>query len=62
MQATAVRTEKIQKLADQYLGFEIQDQGDSYQATPMGWTGEILDAETLPQLRRKIWRWWHQVQ
>jgi hypothetical protein len=61
MQATAVQVEKIQKLDDQYLGFGIQDQGDNYVATPMGWAGEVLQAESMPQLRRKIWRWWHQL-
>ena len=62
MQATAMHTTAIPKLEDQYLGFAIQLQDGYYVASPTGWAGEVLLAETMPQLRRKIWRWWHQVQ
>ena len=62
MQATAVQMKVAQKLEDRYLGFEIQSREGCYVATPMGWRGEVLLAETMPKLRRTIWRWWHQVQ
>jgi len=61
MQATVVRNE-TQKPADEYLGYRIQLQDGSYVAMPLGWNGEVIVAETLPTVRRKIWRWWHQVQ
>jgi hypothetical protein len=61
MQATAIRQSDSQKLQDQYLGFGITVQDGCYVASPMGWTGEVILAESMPQLRRKIWRWWHQV-
>jgi len=45
-----------------YLGFSIQHHAGCFVATPVGWPGEVLLADTMPVLRRKIWRWWHQVQ
>ena len=62
MQATANYRSETRKLEDEYLGYGIQVQEGYFVATPMGWTGEVILAESMPQLRRKIWRWWHQVQ
>ena len=62
MQAIANAPEKRQHLEDEYLGFHIRAVDCTYIATPRGWHGEELAAESLPVIRRKIWRWWHQVQ
>ncbi|MBI3963809.1 MAG: hypothetical protein HY341_02305 [Candidatus Kerfeldbacteria bacterium] len=51
-----------QDVEDEYLGFRIMVHDGTYVAEPKGWIGEILLAETMPQLRRKIWRWWHQLE
>jgi hypothetical protein len=61
MQATMqLKSESL--VEDQYLGFEIELQDGYYVAKPLGWTGEVLLAESMPRMRKKIWRWWHQVQ
>jgi len=62
MQATLRETKHEVRFEDAYLGFGIKVQDGCYVATPVGWTGEVLLAESMPTLRRKIWRWWHQVQ
>ena len=46
---------------DQYLGFSIHDVGGWYLAVPRNWSGEILEASSLPLLRCLIWRWWHEL-
>ena len=58
--ATIQRTESIG--FENYLGFVIQQHAGCLVATPVGWPSEIILADTMPVLRRKIWRWWHQVQ
>ena len=62
MQATAQKIERQAGHLDSYLGFTIQECEGCFTATPQGWTGEILLAESLPTLRRKIWRWWYVIQ
>ena len=62
MQAEAIHEVEVRTAADEYLGFEFEVQDGCFVATPMGWTGETLLAASMPQMRRKIWRWWHQVQ
>ena len=63
MQATTFETQvQARGAVEQYLGFAIQQNSGSYMASPLGWQGEVLLAESMPVLRRKIWRWWHQVQ
>lgn len=62
MQATAQKIERRPGHLDSYLGFTIEELEGCYAATPTGWTGEILIAESLPTLRRKIWRWWYLIQ
>lgn len=62
MQATVNPRVENPTLADEYLGYAIKNQDGCYVATPMGWNGEVLLADNLPTLRRKIWRWWHMVQ
>ena len=62
MQATVKVREELRGVGEGYLGFCIQMLDGWYVATPMGWTGEVLLADDMPALRRKIWRWWHQVQ
>ncbi len=62
MQATVQKLEPEIGYLDSYLGFTIQERDGCYTATPKGWTGEILLAESLPTLRRKIWRWWYLIQ
>jgi hypothetical protein len=63
MQTTANdRPRLASRAGDCYLGFDISTLAGCLVATPTGWPGEILIAESMPALRRKIWRWWHQVQ
>jgi hypothetical protein len=62
MQAIVQEMKHEPRYGDSYLGFEIRTQNGCYVATPAGWTGEVLLAESLPTLRLKIWRWWHMVQ
>lgn len=63
MQATANKLLSLaQQANDCYLGFDISMHAGCYVATPTGWPGEVLLADSMPALRRKIWRWWHQVQ
>jgi hypothetical protein len=62
MQALIQETKREAQLEDSYLGFAIRIHEGSYVATPQGWTGDVLLAESLPTLRRTIWRWWHMVQ
>ena len=49
------------KSVDEYLGFHIQEISGWYLATAMGWRGPVLEAASMPEMRRKIWRWWHQI-
>jgi|RhiMethySRZTD1v2_1073278.scaffolds.fasta_scaffold104767_1 hypothetical protein len=49
------------KAVEVYLGYTIQEIAGWYLAVPRGWRGDILEAETLPVMRRKIWRWWYQI-
>lgn len=49
-------------IVDTYLGYDIRCVGGWYVAGPRGWHGEVLGARSKPLLRRKIWRWWYQVQ
>ncbi len=62
MLATAGAREMEARFEDSYLGFGIRFLDNIFFATPVGWTGEVLLAESMPILRRKIWRWWYQVQ
>jgi hypothetical protein len=63
MQATILADKaETSRLEDEYLGFGIRLVDGLYVAAPMGWTGEVIVADTMPTLRRKIWRWWHMVQ
>ena len=50
------------RAGEHYLGFDISTHAGCFVGTPTGWPGEILIADSMPALRRKIWRWWHQVQ
>ena len=61
MQASATIARSDMRQAELYLGFVIQQHAGCYVATPQGWPGEVLLADSMPVLRRKIWRWWHQV-
>jgi hypothetical protein len=60
MQVTVTR-EEPRKVAEAYLGFEIRWSDGKCMAIPMGWHAEPIHAESLPELRKKIWRFWHQV-
>jgi len=60
MQATATQIE-ARKLAEEYLGFDIQLLDGTLVAVPMGWEGQAIQAESMPKLRKKIWRFWYQV-
>lgn len=63
MQATEIlKKVKEAKSVDEYLGYTIQEVAGWYLAVPNGWTGDVLEASSMPQMRRKIWRWWHQVE
>lgn len=62
MQATVNVRNEAQKLNENYLGYAIQAGDGYYMAIPEGWRGEMILAESMPQLRRKIWRFWFQVQ
>ena len=51
---------------DVYLGFELyeEEEGILYIARPQGWAEgerEALEATDLPLLRKRIWRWWHNL-
>ncbi|UCE02039.1 MAG: hypothetical protein JSW67_12360 [Candidatus Latescibacterota bacterium] len=49
------------KSVDEYLGYQIHEVSGWFLAIPRGWKGEILEAASMPRLRRKIWRWWYQL-
>ena len=49
------------KAVETYLGYTVQEIAGWYLAVPQGWRGDVLEAATLPEMRRKIWRWWYQV-
>ncbi|MFQ5600528.1 MAG: hypothetical protein ACE5G2_08240 [Candidatus Krumholzibacteriia bacterium] len=51
----------LRNLNETYLGFTIQSWQNRYLATPSGWHGQLLEAPSLPKLRRQIWCWWYQV-
>lgn len=56
--------EKEFRALDNYLGFCIyswQDH-DVFYATAQDFAGPVLSEDSLPKLRRRIWRWWHQVE
>ena len=57
-----IKERVLPELGEEYLGYRVYHFGDRYVAIPMDWDGEIFDAETQPQLRKRIWRWWYQVQ
>ena len=52
---------KSGRTVDEYLGYAIHEAAGRYLAIPRGWTGEVLEASNMPQIRRKIWRWWFQL-
>lgn len=66
---TTLMTERILSnrssfmVVDNYLGFQLYcwKRHNSYHAKPLGWDGPTLGADSLPILRKLIWRWWHQV-
>ena len=63
MQATEIlKKVKDAKSVDEYLGYTIQEVAGWYLAVPNGWTGDVLEASSMPQMRRKIWRWWNHVE
>ena len=59
MQETAARMD-LPILGDEYLGYDIFLVGERYVAIPKSWSGECIEAETMPSLRKTIWRWWYQ--
>lgn len=62
MQATEIlKKVKDAQSIDEYLGYTIQEVAGWYLAVPNGWEGDVLEASSMPQMRRKIWRWWHHV-
>ena len=60
MQAT-VTHDQARKLTEVYLGYEIRWIDGKCMAVPMGWHAAPIQADSLPELRKKIWRYWHQV-
>ncbi len=60
---TTKLTEKLReaKSVDEYLGYTIQEAAGRYLAVPRGFRGEVLEAPSMPAIRRTIWRWWYQV-
>jgi len=44
-----------------YLGYRIEEVWGLYIAVPEGWSGESIFAASLPQVRRRIWSWWHRI-
>jgi hypothetical protein len=56
---------EFQTVVETRLGFEIHRNADgSYVAIPQGWTpphATVLEAQSLPALRQRIWKWWHQL-
>jgi hypothetical protein len=62
MQTTEILAKVRQgKSVDEYLGYRIHEVSGWFLALPRGWKGEILEASSMPRLRRKIWRWWYQL-
>ena len=49
------------KSVDEYLGFSIQEISGWYLATPKNWRGPVLEAATMPEMRRKIWRFFRNI-
>lgn len=60
---TTTKLESPPQKVDVYLGFEIHQTADgTYVAFPIGWNHKditLLEAGDLPQLRKRIWSWWH---
>lgn len=46
-----------------YLGFQLYcwKRHDTYHAKSLDWSGPVLGADSLPTLRKLIWRFWYQV-
>lgn len=53
------------KPVDVYLGYEIYEETtDLFIARPQGWAEgdrDQIEAEDLPTLRKRIWKWWHNL-
>jgi hypothetical protein len=50
------------KVVDRYLGFEIRPESEGQLlAVPTFLCAEepVLAAASMPQLRKRIWKWWH---
>ena len=62
MQAIVIEIEESCQVRDEYRGYRIREVDGCFVAYPRGWCGEVLAAESLPAVRREIWRWWHLVQ
>ena len=59
------RTSTPPQTVDTYLGFEIRHLGeDAYVAFPQGWSHarvSVLEADSLPAIRKRVWAWWHRL-
>ena len=62
MQTIVIGVEESSQVRDEYLGYRIREVDGAFVAYPRGWCGEVLAAESLPAVRREVWRWWHLVQ
>lgn len=48
---------------DAYLGFEIRvEEGGRHVANAKFGRETVLEAYSLPSLRKRIWQWWHHVE
>jgi hypothetical protein len=65
MSATPEVRTAFESVVETRLGFEIhRNANGGFVAIPQGWTREqatVLEAETLPALRQRIWNWWHRL-
>ncbi|MFQ5599872.1 MAG: hypothetical protein ACE5G2_04875 [Candidatus Krumholzibacteriia bacterium] len=62
MQAIEIlKTMETRNSVDEYLGYTIHEVAGWFLAVSKGWSGEVLEAASMPQMRRKIWRWWYQL-
>jgi hypothetical protein len=61
MQVKGNGSGRATRFEDVYLGFRICRRADEFVASPCGWCGEDLTADSLPVLRHRIWSWWYEI-
>jgi len=59
MKSTCVAQTTAAAATEEYLGFAIREDAHGCLASPKGWAGPDLTADSLPLIRKQIWFWWH---